>query len=127
MKLFFIVSVLMFVLVILVGITSQATYTFLSRADEGPQPVSIASVSLPVQSVESSLLAPCVQFMNYLPITADSTMACYAQFECEGDVVDEVVDGKECSLQGKLVSCDKANACIPIKEWLMQAAEICGC
>lgn len=123
---FFLSTALIFLLAVLVGVTSQSSYTFFSKADTSQPQMVISTVSRDVVSVDASRLPSCVKSVSYLP--ADTlNMSCFAQITCISIHNEQDVVAQGCSYDSEIVSCDVTDTCIHELEWMKKAAVICGC
>lgn len=109
-----------------VGMMSDKTYTFLSRADEEKVPVMITDLSEPVIVVPEDERPACVRSMQYLPKDSDSQSSCFTQFECEGGMQD-TVERYECFEEQGIVTCDIQTSCPSVQKWKSVVAKMCGC
>lgn len=124
--LIFIVSIILSVLVILIGLTSQESYTFLSKADTGVREKAVAMMSQEVLNVENDLLPSCVLRMRYLPSNSNSERICFSQFSCI-DGLSEPSQLDQCTTKDGQVTCDTSQLCLSSREWILKAQEVCGC
>lgn len=118
------------VLVVLIGVMAQTSYTYSSKAYEEPAPRVIASVSSESQTLPKEQMPDCVSSLNYLPSLTDSHTACFVQFDCSGEATSQpdLLVRHACSVADSgSITCDLSQGCLTVAEWKAYASEVCGC
>ena len=120
----FIGGALLFVMMLLVGLQSDGSYTFFSKAQEEKESITISELSIEPQSAPVDMIGSCVQDLTYLP-QADVQQTCFVQIKCAGNVKSETVASVGCTEVDGLITCD--GSCESVKAWSDTSAAICGC
>lgn len=120
-KIVFLTGVLVFMAVILTAFTSDATYTFFSRASEDEEAITISESSVQTQRLD--VPDTCATYAQYLP--SGEFESCFVQFECTTQSESFVVP-EECSQDGDLVTCN-VTSCISQDAWRDLVTRACSC
>ncbi len=108
-RMLFVLGSIVFVGVLVLGVTSGRAYLFSSRAEEENTSVVYTQSSTSVVSYNVPD-GSCVESLSYLPDLNDTTTTCFSQFTCDGEN-NEI----------------EKDTCVRTSEMLREAEEICRC
>lgn len=116
---------LVVVLIVMLSVSSQQTFTYRSKAREQSEQT-ISSLSQAVIALPASDRGTCVSSLTYLPTTDDATRSCFVQFVCTSGSSTLALPSS-CAQEGALMTCDAQPPCQSISMWALQAQKYCGC